>query len=202
MQTLTPSEFWDFSLDLFRRPELSKLCLELQDNYAADINMVLFACWLGHTGRGTVSVSAWRAMILRLNKWRDQVIKPLRKVRHLLKHEQLAPTGMKDQVLECELEAEHVEQLVLEREWGSTRRPLVSGASRRANDVIENLVTYFKAEQIALDSKLAYRCERLVKLVSGLLDDKYLHQACYQAMGLSSSQSQEPGLPRQNFTMS
>ena len=201
MQTSTPSEFWDFSLDVYRRPEVSKLCQELQDNYAADINMVLFACWLGHTGRGTVTVSAWRGMILRLNKWRDQVIKPLRKLRHLLKHEQLAPTGMKDQVFECELEAEHVEQLVLEREWGATRRPLVSGSSRRASDVIENLVTYCKAENIELDSKLAYRCERLVKQISGLLDDKFLHQACYQAMGLSSSQGRAPNESHQNLTM-
>ncbi|MDH5738282.1 MAG: TIGR02444 family protein, partial [Gammaproteobacteria bacterium] len=129
MQSLAPSEFWDFSLEVYERPEVSRVCLELQDSYGADINMLLFACWIGQSGRGEISVSAWRAMNLRLNKWRDKVIKPLRKLRHILKHEQLAPKGMKDQIFQCELEAEHVEQLVLEKEWGSTRRPLVSGSA-------------------------------------------------------------------------
>ena len=197
MQDLPSSEFWDFSVDIYNRPDVSKLCLDLQDTYGADVNMLLFACWLGHTGRGQVSVSAWRAMILRLNRWREKVIKPLRSVRHMLRHEHLAPAGMKENVFNCELDAEHVEQLVLEREWGSTRRSVVFGSSRRAQDMVENLAAYLKAENIELDSKLAYRCGRLVKLISGLLDDKFLHTICHQAMG----SRQDPGDSRADLTM-
>ena len=197
METSPPSEFWDFSVEVYARPEVSKLCLELQNNYGTDINMLLFACWLGQSGRGAVSVAAWRAMILRINKWREEVIKPLRKLRHLLRHEQLAPKDMKEQIFQCELQAEHVEQSVLEREWGSTRRPLVSGSSQRTRDMIHNLATYLKAENIPFDSKLVYRIERLVKQVSGLLDDKFIQLTCAQAMqaGRESDES------RQNLTM-
>jgi len=190
MQKLPESEFWDFSLDVYGRPEVSKLCLDLQDSYGVDVNMLLFACWLGHTGRGTVTVSAWRAMGLRLNKWRDEVIKPLRSVRHMLKHEHLAPLDMKEQVFKCEIDAEHIEQLILEKEWGNSRRSKISDSTRRTQDMIENLVTYLKAEKVTLDSKLAYRCERLVKHIGGLLDDKLIRSSCQHAMGLSSGDSQ------------
>lgn len=197
MQQLPPSEFWDFSLDVYRRPEVSRLCLDLQDSYGADVNMLLFACWLGYTGRGTVTVSAWRAMILRLGKWRDKVIKPLRSVRHMLRDEHLAPITMKQQVFGCEIEAEHVEQLILEKEWGSTRRSMSADSPRRAQDMLVNLAAYLQAENIAIEQKLANRCERLVKLISGLRDDRLLHQICYRAMG----QAQRPGPARADITM-
>lgn len=198
MLELPESEFWDFSLNVYNRPEVSKLCLDLQDNYGADVNMLLFACWLGHSGRGTVTVSAWRAMILRLGKWREKVIKPLRGVRHMLRDEHLAPTSMKEQVFKCEIDAEHIEQLILEKEWGNTRRSIISDSTRRAQDMLENLAAYFKAENTTLEKKLAYRCERLVKHISGLLDDKLLRQTCHQAMGLMP----DPGDSRADITMS
>lgn len=197
MQALPPCEFWDFSLEVYDRPEVRKLCLDLQDNYGADVNMLLFACWLGHTGRGTVTVSAWRAMILRLTKWREKVIKPLRSVRRILKDEHLALPAMKEQVFKCEIDAEHIEQLILEKEWGSTRRSVISGSSLRARDMIENLAAYLQAENIRLEQKLAYRCVRLVKLISGLLDNMLLRRTCYQAMGLP----QEPGHAIADITM-
>ena len=159
--------------------------------------MLLFACWLGHTGRGTVTVSAWRAMILRLTKWRDKVIKPLRSVRHKLKDEHLAPLTMKEQVFKSEIDAEHIEQLILEKEWGSTRRSVIADATRRAQDMIQNLVAYLQAENATLDTKLAYRCERLVKHISGLLDDKLLRETCHQVMGLN----QDPGDARADITL-
>jgi len=189
MLELPKSEFWDFSLTVYDRPEVSKLCLDLQDNYGADVNMLLFACWLGNTGRGKVTVSAWRAMNLRLHKWREQVIKPLRGVRHMLKHEHLAPVKLKEQVFNCEIDAEHIEQLILEKEWGNTRRSRISDSSQRTQDMVENLVTYLKAENVSLDSKLSYRCERLVKHISGLPDDKLIRTSCHQAMGLTQGVS-------------
>lgn len=198
MQELPKSEFWDFSLTVYNRPEISKLCLDLQNNFSADVNMLLFACWLGHTGRGTVTVSAWRAMILRLTKWREKVIKPLRGVRHMLMGEHLAPLSMKEQVFKSEIDAEHIEQLILEKEWGNTRRSIISDAPQRAKDMLENLAAYLKAENITLEQKLAYRCERLVKHISGLLDDKLLRASCHQAMGLA----QDAGDSRADITMS
>lgn len=197
MLELPESEFWDFSLNVYNRPEVSKLCLDLQDNYGADVNMLLFACWLGNSGRGTVTVSAWRAMILRLAKWREKVIKPLRSVRHTLKHEHLVPSNMKEQVFKCEIDAEHIEQLILEKEWGNTRRSIISDSTRRTQDMIENLATYLKAERAPLEKKLAYRCERLVKHISGLLDDKLLRETCHQAMGLT----QDSGISRTDIIM-
>lgn len=197
MLELPESEFWNFSLDVYRRPGVSKLCLDLQDNYGADVNMLLFACWLGHSGRGTVTVSAWRAMILRLTKWREKVIKPLRSVHHMLKDEHLAPVAMKEQVFKCEIGAEHIEQLILEKEWGNTRRSVISGSARRAQDMIENLTAYLRAENATLEKKLAYRCERLVKHISGLLDDRLLRETCHQVMGLT----QDPGDSRADIIM-
>jgi len=181
MFELPKSDFWDFSLAVYKRAEVSELCLQLQDDYGADINMLLFACWLGKSGRGTVSTSAWRAMILRTTKWRDKVIRPLRSVRHILKDEQLAPFSMKDNILKCEFDAEHIEQLILEKEWGTTRRSHERSIVQQIEDIADNLYSYLVAEDIDVDGKLTIRCERLIRLITGYKDDKTLRAISKQS---------------------
>lgn len=186
MFELPKSEFWDFSLAVYKQSEVSGVCLELQDDYGADINMMLFACWLGHSGRGVVSITAWRAIILRTTKWREKVIRPLRSVRRFLKDEQLAPLSMKDNILKCEFDAEHIEQLILEKEWGTGRRANDKEILLRVQDIADNLYSYFAAEDIDVDSKLGTRCERLIGLITGYRDEKALREASKQALTTQS----------------
>ena len=36
------SAFWQFSLDVYARPQVAELCLALQDEHNFDVNAVLF----------------------------------------------------------------------------------------------------------------------------------------------------------------
>ena len=41
---------WDFSLRVYRAPGVSDWCLALQDGHGADVNILLWAAWLGAAG--------------------------------------------------------------------------------------------------------------------------------------------------------
>ncbi|MDH5179353.1 MAG: TIGR02444 family protein [Gammaproteobacteria bacterium] len=182
MFELPKSEFWDFSLSVYKQPEVSGACLQLQDEHGANINMMLFACWLGNTGRGVVDIDEWRAMIRRTTHWRDKVIRPLRSVRRFLRDEQLAPLSMKDNILKSEFDAEHIEQLILEKEWGMARAGQTKEALLCLQDIADNLYNYFAADDIELDEGLGRCCEGLIGLITGNRDSQVLHQASRQAL--------------------
>ena len=110
--------FWDFSLECHGRPGVGEACIALQDAHGADVNMLLFALWTG--GRGSVLDAASMARLdARVTPWRTGVIRPLRAARRALKP---APDGvdparaqaLRQQLLASELEAEHVQQDMME----------------------------------------------------------------------------------------
>ncbi|GAB4176294.1 MAG: hypothetical protein OHK0024_13630 [Thalassobaculales bacterium] len=97
---------WAFSLDLYGRPGVAAACLALQDGAGADVNLVLYALWLGLTGRGAFDP----ACVERVAPWREQVVLPLRAVRRAL----TLRDGFRAQVKALELEAERRQQAMLE----------------------------------------------------------------------------------------
>src|SRR5579875_349811 len=44
--------FWRFSLDFYRLPGVEQALLTLQDRAGHDVNLILYALWLGWSGRG------------------------------------------------------------------------------------------------------------------------------------------------------
>jgi len=42
--------FWRFSLDAYGRPGVAAACLDLQDRHGCDVNLILYALWLGRAG--------------------------------------------------------------------------------------------------------------------------------------------------------
>ena len=68
-----PFPFWRFSLRTYGAPGVARACLALQDACGADVNLLLFCCWLGVEGRGLnkrllrrtlAAVSAWQSEVL------------------------------------------------------------------------------------------------------------------------------------------
>ena len=43
--------FWDFSLRVHGADGVAGACLDLQDAHQLDVNIVLYCCWIGATGR-------------------------------------------------------------------------------------------------------------------------------------------------------
>lgn len=119
MSDFLPHPFWNFSLELYAGEGVAQACLDLQDRRGCDVNVLLFCCWLGISGRPTLTAERLRTILAVSDRWQAAVVKPLRQVRQALK-EQSWSAGLPEaidaarrRVAEAELAAEHAEQLTL-----------------------------------------------------------------------------------------
>ena len=117
--------FWSFSLAVYDNPAVQDECLRLQDEHGVDVNLLLFCAYLGAQHGAIVPGDALRAAAEIVRPWQNLVVANLRATRRALKSfaaEGLqSATALRVDVKKLELEAEQVEQAILE-EWGLTRR--------------------------------------------------------------------------------
>jgi uncharacterized protein (TIGR02444 family) len=137
--------FWEFSLAVYAAPGVAEECLALQDRHGLDVNIALFCCWQGWSGRGRLTAADIAAAEARVVDWTRNVVVPLRSVRRALKP-LAAPAAatIRTSVKRLELEAEREEQ-----------RLLVDGARGAARtvdplgDAAANLESYLAAHGLA-----------------------------------------------------
>lgn len=77
--------FWRFSLAFYALPDVAKALIALQDRDGLDVNLMLFALWLGISGRGRLSDHALLAAERAAGTVRDEIVNPLRTLRRKLK---------------------------------------------------------------------------------------------------------------------
>ena len=110
--------FWNFSLQLFRKPGVGPACIALQDGLGLDVNLLLFCCWHGRENRALSEADVRRA-IGAAEGWQRDVVQPLRAVRRRLKAG-VAPVSaaeceaLRRKVNDLELEGERIAQATLE----------------------------------------------------------------------------------------
>lgn len=78
------SPLWDYALALYATPGVQAACLALQDRRGADVNLILFGCWLGACGRRLDADGLTRARDEAL-AWQAELVGPLRAARRGLK---------------------------------------------------------------------------------------------------------------------
>lgn len=107
--------FWDWSLEVYARPGVEEMLLDLQNRLGLDINILLFACWRGATGRRPLSVAECEQLLAGTAAWRKHVVEPLRAIRAFLKGETgiAGSAALRQKVKLLELEAEHAAQLAI-----------------------------------------------------------------------------------------
>lgn len=119
MPDFLPHPFWNFSLELYGGDGVAEACLDLQERRGCDVNILLFCCWLGASGRPTLTAERLRAILKASDAWQGEVVRPLREVRKLLKDRTWAAVlpetvdATRRRVADAELAAEHAEQLEL-----------------------------------------------------------------------------------------
>lgn len=119
MSDFLPHPFWNFSLETYAGEGVAEACLDLQERRGCDVNILLFCCWLGASGRPTLTADRLRAILKVSDEWQREVVKPLRTVRRLLKDKPWSATlpetvdAARRRVADAELAAEHAEQLKL-----------------------------------------------------------------------------------------
>lgn len=132
--------FWRFSLAFYARPEVASACLMLQDRRGRDVNLLLYACWVGWSGRGRLDAAQLAALDRAIAPWRREVVEPLRAVRRALKT--ASQPDLLATVKAAELEAERVAQQKL----AAMAPPLGEGNGDGIADARASLALYLGDE--------------------------------------------------------
>lgn len=104
-------EVWAFTVAMYGRDGVAKLCLELQNRCGMDVNILLFMFYLGQKGLAPHSVNALEKSA---RDWRKNVIIPLRQTRRFLRDAPcVAAQDLRQKVKADELQAERIEQHIL-----------------------------------------------------------------------------------------
>lgn len=139
-----PAELWSFSLEVYAQPEVEQVCLMLQDKLGLDVNLLLACLWVGVSGRGRLDGEELADLEQQVAFWHLEIVEPMRQVRRRLK--ELARFGgerfaaMRKSVSASELEAEQVEQQMLEQALEHRHPDPETGQVRRLSDALHNLL--------------------------------------------------------------
>ena len=137
---------WDFSVIIYGREPVRKICLLFQDSFDADVNLILYCLWLGTTGRGQVDAEDFAVLSEAISVWQNEVIKPLRAARiRLRKPPPAVPArdakALRERVKDIELSAERIELDLLADSLA--RSPVAHDQDRRRRDMADSLAAYF-----------------------------------------------------------
>jgi uncharacterized protein (TIGR02444 family) len=106
--------FTRFALQLYRRAGVADACLDLQKRHDVDVNVVLFAAFVGAVRRQGLTVDDLGLAHRRVDTWHHEVVRPLRAVRQRLKTGPVpapneATGGLRRKLAQLEIEAEVIE---------------------------------------------------------------------------------------------
>lgn len=76
--------FWNFSVDLYAQARVADACLDLQNTYGLDVNLLLFCYWHG-LNLGEFPQSTLTQVCEFSRTWKHEVVQPLRNVRQWMK---------------------------------------------------------------------------------------------------------------------
>ena len=140
-------KLWTFSLAVYNDPAVQKECLDLQDEYGMNVNVLLFCAFVGAVYGAVLSDQAMKAASEAVGAWQKEVVIPLRRARRALKPftttSPLASQAvrLRSGVKAIELEAEKLEQTLLER-WCAAHIDAWPRV-RPASAVVDNIRTLF-----------------------------------------------------------
>ncbi|WID99805.1 TIGR02444 family protein (plasmid) [Bosea vestrisii] len=114
---------WRFISSVYAAPGVREACLKLQQEFDADVVLLLFAGWLASEGAALSPDDAAAAAML-VRPWRQQAVLPLRTIRTELKTSPAMArpevASLRDRIKASELAAERIELEMLV-EWAQAR---------------------------------------------------------------------------------
>ncbi|HMG51042.1 MAG TPA: TIGR02444 family protein [Inquilinus sp.] len=110
---------WCFAQRVYGQPGVAQACLALQQRLGADVNLLLFAAWLGAERGTSLPASLAQEARQRVAAWHEEIVRPLRAVRQRMKTgPRPAPCGateaLRDALKAVEIGSERIELAVLE----------------------------------------------------------------------------------------
>jgi len=138
--------FWRFSLRVYASPGVAEECIEAQDKFGIDVNVVLYTAWLGATRGVILRDIDLQRIAATVESWSAGVVRPLRSVRRGLKQmPEIAVAevqALRKRVADTELLAEQVEQAFLFRLTGEFGEPLSEPDGAAHKNVAAMLALY------------------------------------------------------------
>jgi uncharacterized protein (TIGR02444 family) len=135
------AEFWRFSLAVYGKPDVAAACLVLQDQFGRDVNLALYCCWLGASGRGRLTRAVLDAADRAVAPWRHEVVENFRTARRAIKQAAvLGSDNLYAKAKAVELEAERMLQIRL-TELAPPADPSLA-VKERVDAAIANLTLY------------------------------------------------------------
>jgi uncharacterized protein (TIGR02444 family) len=136
------TRLWDFAVEIYGAPGVADACLALQDGHGCDVNIILFAAWMGAVRHERLSPADMADVNSTVQRWQDEIVRPLRTMRRRLKSgPPPAPGAMAEElrarIKAAELESERIELLQLEELAGKRASP----SNDPALASMENLAT-------------------------------------------------------------
>ena len=154
-----PQKFWTFSLELYDAEGVAAACLELQDAYQLDVNLILFCFWHG-SAYGKIDQELLQNIIKLSIEWRSGVVQPLRSARSWMKLNSNPSdqfNSLRDRIKADELMAEkfQIERIAnLTLVFNKGRKCVLSN-----DDAEENIDSLLVAVKIERDEKIASALE-------------------------------------------
>ena len=154
-----PQKFWTFSLELYNAEGVAAACLELQDAYQLDVNLILFCFWHG-SAYGKIDQELLQNIIKLSIEWRSGVVQPLRSARSWMKlnsnpsdqFNSLRERIKADELMAEKFQIERIANLTLVFNKG--RKCVLSN-----DDAEENIDSLLVAVKIERDEKIASALE-------------------------------------------
>jgi|TARA_B110000238_G_scaffold161833_1_gene175942 uncharacterized protein (TIGR02444 family) len=154
-----PQKFWTFSLELYDAEGVAAACLELQDAYQLDVNLILFCFWHG-SAYGKIDQELLQNIIKLSIEWRSGVVQPLRSARSWMKlnsnpsdqFDSLRERIKADELMAEKFQIERIANLTLVFNKG--RKCVLSN-----DDAEENIDSLLVAVKIERDEKIASALE-------------------------------------------
>jgi uncharacterized protein (TIGR02444 family) len=149
-ETTDDNPFWDFSLKFYGREGVASACLELQDKFNADVNILLYCCWVAAAGAEEMEPAELAEIIAAIEPWQLGVVQRLRQIRRDMKQEEMMNLGplsesLRQAIKQCELEGEKIEQTILYQSGQNAFLNSSSLPSDRAINAESNLKNYLRA---------------------------------------------------------
>lgn len=166
------SDFWNYSVQLFQIPEVESQCLSLQDDYNADVNVLLCCCWAAEQAI-ELNTDDIQSLVETSRPWQTTIIGPIRDTRRLMKQNVMAmPSKMSDDTLdklrEMELNAEHMAQLALEKAIREHQQPATDDISA-VECATRNSLRYL--QQLDSDADINNATQHLSALLEAIYQD-------------------------------
>ena len=160
--------FWDFSVRTYRTPGVPDACLSLQNDHGADVNMLLYCCWIGAVVgefNGDLFARAGEFSA----RWAQHVVIPLRAARTWMKQtgcnsEPVATDAcmaLREDIKSVEFAAEKMQQEALES-LVSIGPVTKQEAAKLTRNVAANLALYLDSRDIRLDDDVRKKLSIIV----------------------------------------